>query len=40
MQPYLSKPGRCLKNGHLVTIPGECYGRCKATESSSNNNDA
>ena len=36
----LAKFRRCLKNSHLMTIPGECYGRCKAAEPSSDNNNA
>jgi hypothetical protein len=36
----LSKLRRGLKNIHLVTIPSKRYGRCKAAQSSSNNNDA
>lgn len=36
----LSKLGRSLENSHLVTIPSERYSRCKAAQSSSNNNDA
>ena len=39
MRPHLTKFRRCLKNSHFMTISGKCYGSCKATETSSDNDD-